>query len=153
MFIDTGYDPSIRAPAERNVRPDEYGRSAMFRSSGARRIFLNLYSINISSLWDEELCRTLTSSYIPPEKQTLLVCFKGQQNQEQSTKFKVQRSKSKTKVWSNHDYSVPARRNNSFIPAMLWRVDSSGVPAPRQCVSRLTIPLYPSFLSARYWPT
>ena len=34
---------------------DEYPRFAMFRSSGARAIFLNLCSINISTLRDEEL--------------------------------------------------------------------------------------------------
>src|ERR1700733_6706196 len=36
------------------------------------------------------------------------------------------------------DYRAPAARSCSFIPAQLWRVDSSGVPAPRQWVSRLT---------------
>ena len=55
MFIDPAIKPTTRAPAERNVCGDEYARSATFRSSGAKRIFLNLHSINISSLWDEEL--------------------------------------------------------------------------------------------------
>src|SRR3989442_12181118 len=44
------FDPTTRAPAERNVRRDKYARSITFRSSGARTIFLNLGSINISSL-------------------------------------------------------------------------------------------------------
>src|SRR2546425_10728762 len=48
---------------------DEYARSAPFRSSGARRIFLNLRSINIWSLRDEELYITRTSSQISAEKQ------------------------------------------------------------------------------------
>src|SRR2546425_1679709 len=47
---------------------DEYARSATFRSSGARRIFLNLRSVNISSLRDEELYITRTS-LISLEKQ------------------------------------------------------------------------------------
>jgi hypothetical protein len=34
--------------------------------------------------------------------------------------------------------SAPAFRRQSFIPAMLMREEASGVPAPRQCVSRLT---------------
>ena len=33
---------------------------------------------------------------------------------------------------------VPALTNASFSPFQLPRVDASGVPAPRQCVSRLT---------------
>ena len=94
MFIDTGMILRLALRRSAMFAPMN-ARSAMFRSSGARRIFLNLYSINISSLWDEELCRTLTSSYITPEKQTLLVCCKGQQKQEQSTKFKVLSSKYK----------------------------------------------------------
>src|SRR5256885_16473215 len=94
MFIDTGMILRLAVRRSAMFAPMN-ARLAMFRSSGARRIFLNLYSINISSLWDEELCRTLTSSYITPEKQTLLVCCKGQQKQEQSTKFKVLSSKYK----------------------------------------------------------
>src|SRR5215813_3996886 len=36
------------------------------------------------------------------------------------------------------DYRAAAFPNCSFIPAQLCSVDASGVPAPRQCVSRLT---------------
>src|SRR5579864_3253976 len=35
-------------------------------------------------------------------------------------------------------YSAPAFCNSSFIPAQLWRLEASGVQAPRQCVSKLT---------------
>lgn len=35
-------------------------------------------------------------------------------------------------------YQVPESTSAFFIPAKLWRLLSSGVPAPRQCVSRLT---------------
>ena len=42
MFIDIPINPITRAPAERNVRHDEYARSATFRSYGARRMFLKL---------------------------------------------------------------------------------------------------------------
>src|SRR2546421_71269 len=113
MFIDTGMILQLALRRSGMFAPMN-ARSAMFRSSGARRIFLNLYSINISSLWDEELCRTLTSSYITPEKQTLLVCCKGQQKQEQSTKFKVLRSKSKTKSGA---VTTTARRRGATIPS------------------------------------
>jgi hypothetical protein len=34
--------------------------------------------------------------------------------------------------------SAPASIKHFFIPAKLMRVDSSGVPPPRQCVSKLT---------------
>ncbi|MCA1837398.1 MAG: hypothetical protein LC674_01015 [Actinobacteria bacterium] len=45
-------------PAERNVFGAMNMRFPTFRSYGARRIFLNLCSIDISSLRDEELYRT-----------------------------------------------------------------------------------------------
>src|SRR5713226_3963655 len=77
MFIDPAVNPTTRAPAERNVCDDEYARSATFRSSGARRIFLNLCSINISSLRDEELCRRSTSSHISQKNKKLIVCITG----------------------------------------------------------------------------
>jgi hypothetical protein len=75
MFIDTRITPTTRAPAERNVRRDEDARSSTFRSSGARTIFLNSCSINISSLRDEELCRTSTSAQISSGKQELARLF------------------------------------------------------------------------------
>lgn len=62
MFIDPAINPTTRAPAERNVCGDEYARSATFRSSGARRIFWSLRSINITFLRDEELFGTLSNT-------------------------------------------------------------------------------------------
>src|SRR6266850_4732044 len=61
MFIDTVMNHTTRAPEERNVPGDEYARSAMFGSSGARRIFWSLRSINIASLRDEGLVRKTLS--------------------------------------------------------------------------------------------
>src|SRR5690242_4480635 len=51
-----------------------------------------------------------------------------------------------------HALSAPTCLSSCFIPAQLCRVDSSGVPPPRQCVSRLTAYLYPSAFSALNWP-
>src|SRR5262252_4560121 len=44
--------------------------------------------------------------------------------------------------------SAPALRSNSLVPAMDCREDSSMVPAPFQCVSRLIVPRYPSCIIA-----
>jgi hypothetical protein len=54
MFIDTRRTYDSRSSGAQ-CRLDEYARSATFRSSGARTIFLNFSSIDISSLRDEEL--------------------------------------------------------------------------------------------------
>ena len=53
MFIDTATNPTTRAPEERNVPGDKIWRAAIFRSSGAKRIFGSLRSINIASLRDD----------------------------------------------------------------------------------------------------
>ena len=53
MFIDTATNPTTRAPEERNVPGDKIWRAAIFRSSGAKRIFGSLRSINIASLQDD----------------------------------------------------------------------------------------------------
>jgi exosortase K len=53
MFIDTATNPTTRAPEECNVSGDKIWRGAIFRSSGARRIFGSSRSINIASLRDD----------------------------------------------------------------------------------------------------
>src|SRR5229473_5590436 len=72
----------------------------MFRSSGARRIFLNLCSLNISSLWDEELCRTSTSSQFHPCK-SLAIKLSGR----------------------TEPTTASLRVGNVFRPDWLWRDD------------------------------
>src|SRR5207237_10110762 len=52
-----------------------------------------------------------------------------------------------------HAVCAPSCCSSCFTPAQLCRGDSSGVPAPRQCVSRLTAYLYPSRFSALNSPT
>ena len=72
MFIDARM--SLRPALQRSAMfcKSNAAGLATFRSSGARRIFLNLCSINISSLRDEELSRTSASSQISPEKQEVV---------------------------------------------------------------------------------
>jgi exosortase K len=53
MFIDTAMNLTTRAPEERNVSGDKIWRAAIFRTSGAKRIFGSLRSINIASLRDD----------------------------------------------------------------------------------------------------
>ena len=43
-----------------------------------------------------------------------------------------------TREYPNFQQPVPAFASASFSPFMLMRDEASGVPAPRQCVSRLT---------------
>ena len=74
MFIDPALIPRLALQEERNVCGDEYARSATFRSSGARKIFLNLRSINISSLRDESYTQRRTSSQISSKNKKLSVC-------------------------------------------------------------------------------
>jgi exosortase K len=72
MFIDTAMKPTTHAAEERNVSGDEYARLAMFRSSGATRIFSSLRSINITSLRDEGVDRKTL-----PRKQEFEGLFHG----------------------------------------------------------------------------